>query len=241
VSGWMAKLKDSVKKTKDWIVKTKPYEIVVLLLAVLSAFVGSYVLVHYIIGQLHLAIEISTHNMWIVLFFSFLDLIFRLATFSDIQSVSLDIVIFSLVYRASISIANPSSLNTYLLLTMLGLFILGILVYKDFFVKYYQENLEAALWKIFENTDVKHKHVLEKVCRSYKHNDLWGIFRKGVWKSNDEIKEINDLLDACNLPESNRLTHSDCKLRLSLRFLIVFLLAFISFACIWVNGFVPVR
>jgi len=101
------------------------------------------------------------------------DMVLRLLAFGSIQSVALDILLFSLVTRISMTLSGSGGpCNDFVLLISIFLFALGVLVYW-LFQREYKKGLRGWLLPAFAQPD---ELVLNDLVAS-KDAEFWGIFK----------------------------------------------------------------
>jgi len=174
-------------------------------------------------------VEFSHTRIFLILFFAICDLIFRYLVFGNIQSTSLDIILFSLVYRITIVFldagVSPEE-KTVVPIIMFVIFAMGVGLYW-YFQKAYRDNFKGWLQPALSNAP--NKNMIEEICIKYKHTDLWGVFRR------EEINHIRELIK--RYPNTNvSQLGKDFELELWRRAFVVSGLAILTILCIFLNA-----
>lgn len=170
-----------------------------------------------------------------------IDLLLRYVLFRRIQSISLDIIVFCLVYRAGIILLGnggspdlPPSWAAAIPLIISMFFISSALLYwlyKEHYVSKLNEWLLTALPLGGKTDDAEARRVLEQVALQYVKVDLWGLSRADECAIVRKMLEKSGFADVGNLPETFDLSRVAGALLVSC-------LTPLTIACVYLNAVV---
>ena len=173
------------------------------------------------------------------------DLGFRYLIYGKVQSVSLDVVLFSLVVRLSVALtgSGDAAVNVSLVVILVVCAVLEVVVYAWFrrdyrkvYLKWLQQALKSKIPSEKGETQIAQAAEITAIALETAEPDLWGVLVR------DEIAHIVDLVTACGGDTSKLMkdatTISYPKMSFGLRAGIVLGLAVLPVITILVNGLI---
>jgi hypothetical protein len=193
---------DALQESRPWCFLHK-WRATIQLIALWWGLVGLFVgLLHGLVaGKLSVfdhVVSFDVTRIVVVIAIAIIDLFIRWRVFRRIQSISLDILIFAVVYRLVIMMSRcteggiPVDWNVYLLALMAVLLLLGGSVYwlyKESYIRDFKTWFQNHLSKHATQMTSDSREALKEIVEQYKHVDLWEIFQQ------DETSRLRRLVN----------------------------------------------